>query len=85
MRRISARSSALVSRSPAARHCCTAASQPARLKMKLIAGSRSARSSRSITSARGGGCQRRLRPPLPFQPGPVLRSVISSRRSISRV
>ena len=45
-------SSGVVSRSPAARHCWTAASQPARLKMKVIAGSSPLASSREITSGR---------------------------------
>jgi hypothetical protein len=52
---ISSASSFEVSRNPAYRHCATAASQPARLKMKVIAGSRPARSSRSMTSGRTGG------------------------------
>ena len=52
---ISAASCGVVSRRPAFRHCSTAASQPARLKMNVIAGSRPAASSRSITSGRLGG------------------------------
>jgi len=39
---------------PAAKHCWTAASQPARLKMNVIAGSRPAPSSRSMISGRYG-------------------------------
>ncbi len=53
-RRISSRSSGVVSRTPQDRHCWTAASQAARLKMKVIAGSRPARSSCPTTSARLG-------------------------------
>ena len=45
-------SSGVVSLSPALRHCCTAASQPARLKMNVIAGSSPEASSREITSGR---------------------------------
>ncbi len=52
--RISSRSSGVVRRTPHDRHCWTAASQPARLKMKMIAGSSPARSSCSTTSARLG-------------------------------
>ena len=56
----------VVSRRPACRHCWTAASQPARLKMKVIAGSRPAASSRSTISGRYGGASRRgRRPPRP--------------------
>ena len=54
-RRISATSSSLVSRSPARTHWATAASQPARLNTKVIAGSRPSRSSRSSTVIRDGG------------------------------
>ena len=49
----------VVSRRPACRHCWTAASQPARLKMNVIAGSRPAASSRSMISGRYGGASRR--------------------------
>ena len=42
------------SRSPERRHCGTAASQPARLKMKVIAGSSPSASRRSMTSTRLG-------------------------------
>ena len=49
---ITSASSGVVSRSPATRHCSTAASQPARLKMNVIAGSRPLESSREITSGR---------------------------------
>ena len=55
---IAATSSGWVSRSPAARHCWTAASQPARLKMNSIAGSSPAASSREMTSGRYGGRDR---------------------------
>ena len=54
-------SSGVVSRSPAARHCWTASSQPARLKMNVIAGSSPAASSRSMVSGRYGGAGRRDR------------------------
>ena len=49
-----ARASSSLSRSPAYRHCWTAASQPARLKMKVMAGSSPSASSRSMTSGRLG-------------------------------
>ena len=53
--RISSRSSAAWSAAGRrCRHCCTAASQPARLKMNMIAGSSPSASSRSTTSARLG-------------------------------
>ena len=55
----------VVSRSPARTHWATAASQPARLKMKVIAGSSPSRSSRSSTVIRDGGrkpTRRRRRP-----------------------
>ncbi len=55
---ISSASAGVVRRRFAARHCCTAASQPARLKMNVIAGSKPARSSLAITSARRGGTNR---------------------------
>ena len=45
---------------PAHTHCLAAASQPARLKMKVIAGSRPSRSSRAMTSGRDGGRQPRF-------------------------
>ena len=48
------------SRRPACRHCWTAAWQPARLKMKVMAGSRPSASSRSMTSGLDG-VQIRLR------------------------
>ena len=48
-------SAGVVSRRPACRHCWTAASQPARLKMNVIAGSSPAPSSRSMISGRYGG------------------------------
>ena len=50
--RISERSSELVSRKPAAKHCLTAASQLLREKMNVIAGSKPSRSSFSTISAR---------------------------------
>ena len=62
MAAISSASSGVVSRRFAVRHCCTAASQPARLKMNVIAGSRPARSSLAITSARRGGANLTPRP-----------------------
>ena len=58
-------------------HWASAASQPARLKMKVIAGSRPSESSRASTSGRGGGryAERGPRPrPRPARfpgPGPV--------------
>ena len=59
-------SSGVVRRSPAARHCWTAASQPARLKMNVIAGSSPAPSSRSMISGRYGAALRFGRwPPRP--------------------
>ena len=79
---ISARSDSSVSRSPESRHWWTAASQPLRLKTKVIAGSRPALSSRSTTSYRDGGRYRgrseesRRRSPPPPQ--------VSIRRSCSR-
>lgn len=54
------RFSSSLSRNPAARHCCTAASQAARLKMKVMAGSSPSWSRRSMTSGRDG-VQIRLR------------------------
>ena len=69
---IVATSSGWVSRSPAARHCCTAASQPARLKMNSMAGSSPAPSSRATTSGRYGGRARLGRDaggPPPLRPG----------------
>jgi hypothetical protein len=45
-------SSGVVSRSPASRHCRTAASHPALLKMNVIAGSSPALSSREMTFGR---------------------------------
>ena len=52
--RISSRSAGVVSRRLALRHCWTAASQPLRLKMNMIAGSSPSASSRSTTSIRLG-------------------------------
>ncbi len=52
---MTAASSGVARRRPASRHCRTAASQPARLKMKVIAGSRPSASSRPITCGRRGG------------------------------
>jgi hypothetical protein len=49
---IASASAGVVSRRPACRHCWTAASQPARLKMNVIAGSSPAASSRSMISGR---------------------------------
>src|ERR1700709_1993285 len=64
-----ARSSGVVNRSPAPRHCWTAAEHPARLKMKVIAGSRPSRSSCSMTCGRLGTHIRRGRgPPRPRPP-----------------
>ena len=66
--RTSWRSSSVVSRSPACRHCWTAASQPARLKMKVIAGSRPSASSRSIGRGRRSGRDRSARGPSRTRP-----------------
>ena len=66
---------AVVSRRPAARHCWTAASQPARLKMNMIAGSSPSRSSRSTTSDAG----RRQRRPAAGRPRPPRRRRLQVR------
>jgi hypothetical protein len=56
---------AVLRRSPERRHCSTAAAQPARLKMKVMAGRSPSRSSRSSTSDRVATARRRPegRPP----------------------
>ena len=83
---ISARSASSVSRRPASRHWWTAASQPLRLKTKVIAGSRPALSSRVMMSDRAGARYRGRwevsprREPLPGPP-PCQESI---RRSCSR-
>ncbi len=79
-RRISASCSWSVNRRPAATHCATAPSHPAREKMNAMAGSRPASSSRSTTMNRGVGrllpwpppCARTPcpRPRYPRSPGP---------------
>ena len=62
--KISSRSSGVVSRRFGVQALVTAASQPTRLKMNTIAGSRPSRSSRSITSTRLGIQTRRPLPTL---------------------
>ena len=63
-------SSGVVRRRPASRHWSTAASQAARLKMNVIAGSSAAASSRLMISGRLGGRGRAgLRPPRAGAPG----------------
>ena len=59
--RTSAASDGVLSRKCARRHWPTAASQPARLKMKVIAGSNPSASNRSMTSTRLGVSRRRGR------------------------
>ncbi len=72
IRRTSAVSSGVLSRSPARAVCATAASQPARLNTNTIAGSRLAASIRWIMSVRDGGLNPLPRDGLPV-PAPRLR------------
>ena len=88
---ISARSSGVVSRRLAFRHCVTAASQPTRLNTNTIAGSRPAASSRSTTSnrlgSRGPRAAGRCAAPGPaaaLRPRGARRSDVRPRRQSSR-
>ena len=69
----------MVSRTPAARHCCTAPWHPAREKMKTIAGSSPSRSRASTTANRGVG-----RPP-PGRSAAGSRSPAAVARSAARL
>ena len=74
---MAAASSAVVSRTPASRHCRTAASQPARLKMNVMAGSSPAVSSRAMTSGRRGARNRAgRRAPRAGRPGRLARGPV---------
>ncbi len=78
-RRICSDSSGVVKRSPLRMHWFTAASQPARLKMKVIAGSKPSRSNRATTSTRAGG--RNRGPPCRGRSHPLRRSTSWTRRT----
>ena len=79
VRLISSRSSVDVKRSPAWRHCFTAASHPRREKIKVIAGSNDSPASFSIISARDIRSDGSAKRPFRFLPKEARRVISRSR------